>query len=163
MSSYRYLLTVAILQSLVLLALISQPLNQVHGAGVSVPCNSCLVNQLGTQPTCKGVNLTDTTQQSTPGYKTCICDASFDFGWTNTCANTCQPSELTSFQSDFATIIKTFNFTCIKPTPSPTPTPSPSPSPAAAMMGPTGMTTTALIMAAGWTMVATIAMVLVTL
>ncbi|KAG0032751.1 hypothetical protein BGZ81_010150 [Podila clonocystis] len=154
MASYRSLLGMALLQTLVLLAFLSSKTTHVS-AGISVSCNNCLVTQLNTQPTCAGINLTNTAQQGTPQFKTCICDASFDFNWTNPCATTCQPSELSSFKSDFSVIINTLNITCVKPTPSPTPTPSA----ATGIVGTTGATA----MMIGWTLVAALVMTVVTI
>ncbi|KAG0100448.1 hypothetical protein BGZ93_001034 [Podila epicladia] len=144
----------ALLQSFVLLAFLSSRTNHVS-AGISVSCNNCLVTQLHAQPTCAGIDLTNTTQHSTPQFKTCICDASFDFNWTNPCATTCQPSELSSFKSDFSVIINTLNITCIKPTPSPTPTPSA----ASGIVVTTGITA----MMIGWTLAAALVMAVATI
>ncbi|KAF9425456.1 hypothetical protein BGZ94_007510 [Podila epigama] len=135
MRSYRSFCSLAMLQTLALLAILSNWTGGNSGvlaAGLSVPCNNCLVGQLNSLPTCVNINLTNSTQQTTPEFKTCICDASFDFGWTNPCANTCQPSELATFKADFSVIITSLNLNCIKPTPTPTPTPSPTPTPNAA-------------------------------
>jgi hypothetical protein len=91
--------------------------------GLSVPCNACLTTQLALLPNCAGINLTNTAQQSTPQYHTCICSASFNFSWTSPCSgNSCQLSELTTFDSNFPVLLTALNITCIKPTPSPTPT-----------------------------------------
>ncbi|KAF9391637.1 hypothetical protein CPB97_005932 [Podila verticillata] len=150
MASYRSLFALALLQSLVLFAFLSTGVS----AGVSVPCNNCLVTQLNAQPTCTGINLTNTVQQNTQQFKTCICDASFDFNWTNACSTICQPSELSTFKSDFSVIITTLNITCVKPTPSPTPTPSA----ATGFVGTTGTTA----MTIGWTLVAALVMAVVT-
>jgi len=102
--------------------------NQVSAQfGLSVPCNNCLTTQLATLPRCTGINLTDTTQQSTPQFHTCICSSSFEFNWTLPCSGTsCQLGELSTFTSNFPTILKSLNITCVKPTPSPTPSPTPA-------------------------------------
>lgn len=106
-----------------LLTVLTQMNNKVSAQfGLSVPCNNCLVGQISTLPTCVGVNLSN---QTAPEYKTCLCDASFDFTWTNACATSCQANELTVFKNGFAgNLLTGLNITCVKPTPSPTPTPA---------------------------------------
>ncbi|KAI1314378.1 hypothetical protein EDD11_002243 [Mortierella claussenii] len=100
--------------------------------GLSLPCNNCLVTQIKSLPTCASVNVTDPAQQSTPQYKTCLCDSSFDFNWTKPCSANCQTNELSNFQNNYSNLLKTgLNLTCVKPTPSPTPTPTPNSAPAA--------------------------------
>ncbi|KAF9151959.1 hypothetical protein BG015_006005 [Linnemannia schmuckeri] len=111
------------LEAVLLLTVLTQMGNQVSAQfGLSVPCNNCLVGQISALPTCVGVNLGN---QTTPEYKACLCDASFDFTWTNACSTSCQANELTVFKSGFASNLLTgLNITCVKPTPSPTPTPA---------------------------------------
>lgn len=99
--------------------------------GLSIPCNNCLVTQISTLPGCVGVNLTNITpaQQTSPQYRSCLCDASFDFNWTQPCGSSCQTNEIQNFESNYGSLLKTgLNLTCIKPAPSPTATSS-SPSP----------------------------------
>ncbi|GJJ76639.1 hypothetical protein EMPS_08998 [Entomortierella parvispora] len=95
--------------------------------GLSVACDNCLTKELGLLPNCAGINLTNTAQQSTPQFHTCICSASFGFNWTTPCSGTsCQLADLSTFTSNFPTLLTSLNITCIKPTPSPTPTPTPT-------------------------------------
>ncbi|KAF9101342.1 hypothetical protein BGX27_011508 [Mortierella sp. AM989] len=118
--------------------------------GLSVPCNNCLVSKISSLPTCVDVNLTDTTQQSTPQYKTCLCDSSFDFNWTSPCTTGCQTNELQNFQTNYPNLLKTgLNLNCVKPTP--TPSPSATPEPSAALTTAMTLDSKALL---GWALVA---------
>ncbi|KAF8983341.1 hypothetical protein BGZ46_010463 [Entomortierella lignicola] len=122
--------SMAFLLVLVALATVPNTNNLLVSAqfGLSVPCNNCIVSQIGALPGCVGVNLTNTTQQSTTAYRTCLCDASFDFNWTAPCTTDCQANEIQNFEANYATLLKTgLNLTCVKPTPSPTPTTSAAP------------------------------------
>ncbi|KAF9133659.1 hypothetical protein BGW39_009276 [Mortierella sp. 14UC] len=107
------------LETLLLLVILTQTGNQVSAQfGLSLPCDKCLVRQIATLPTCAGVSLTN---QIAPEYRTCLCDATFDYSWTNGCSTDCQVNELATFKSSFAnTLLTGLNITCIKPTPSPT-------------------------------------------
>ncbi|KAF9402157.1 hypothetical protein BGX21_011032 [Mortierella sp. AD011] len=119
--------------------------------GLSVACNDCLVSKISTLPSCTGVNLTDTAEQSTSQYGTCLCDSSFDFNWTTPCITSCQTNEIQNFETNFPNLLKTgLNLTCVKPTPSPTS--SSTTSEASAMF--TSVDSKALL---GWTMVAALA------
>ncbi|KAI8361872.1 hypothetical protein B0O80DRAFT_421489 [Mortierella sp. GBAus27b] len=113
-------------QALLLLVMLTVQNSHVTAQfGFSVPCNNCLTTQLGTIPSCAGVNMTDSSQRSTPQYRTCLCDSSFDFSWTKGCTNTCQATEIQSLQNGYPELLKTgLNLTCVKPSPSPTATPS---------------------------------------
>ncbi|KAF9906744.1 hypothetical protein EC991_000337 [Linnemannia zychae] len=118
------------LETLLVLAVLTQMGNQVSAQfGLSQPCDTCLVRQIGTLPTCAGVSLTN---QTAPGYRTCLCDATFDYSWTNACSTDCQVNELATFKSSFANTLQTgLNITCVKPTPSPTTSAVSSPTSAA--------------------------------
>ncbi|KAG0286431.1 hypothetical protein BGZ96_009457 [Linnemannia gamsii] len=124
MTLSRFVLILA-LEVVLFLTVLTHTGNHVSAQfGLTGPCNDCLIRQIAALPTCVGVNLGN---QTTPEYRTCLCDASFDFTWTNTCAasNNCQPNELTSFKNGFANNLLTgLNITCVKPTPSPTPAPT---------------------------------------
>ncbi|KAF9965297.1 hypothetical protein BGZ70_005099 [Mortierella alpina] len=121
-------------QALLLVATLSQLSPVSAQFGLSVACNDCLVGQIGTLPSCAGVNLTSADAKSSPQYKTCLCDSSFDFGWTAPCASKCQANELTTFQSNYGNLLKSANFVCVKPTPSPSPSPTPAPQSAASSL-----------------------------
>ncbi|KAI7818306.1 hypothetical protein BC939DRAFT_297659 [Gamsiella multidivaricata] len=127
-SFLRTLLALATQTCLLLTILTMVPQNQVSAQfGLSVPCNNCLVSQISTLPSCVGVNLTDPAQQSTPQYRTCLCDSSFDFNWTKSCGTSCQTNELQNFESNYPNLLKTgLNLTCVKPTPTASPTPTPT-------------------------------------
>ncbi|KAK3819639.1 MAG: hypothetical protein J3Q66DRAFT_335121 [Benniella sp.] len=127
MASSRTLLAI-VLQALFLLVVIQN--NQVIAQfDLSVPCNTCLVNQLGSLPSCAGVNLTDVAQRSDPKYQNCLCESSFDFTWTKACGTSCQATELQNFVSGYPDLLKSgLNLTCVKPTPSPSPSPATTPS-----------------------------------
>ncbi|KAF9903547.1 hypothetical protein BX616_001593 [Lobosporangium transversale] len=95
---------------------------------ISIPCNDCLEKQIVTLPSCAGVNLSNLSDYSNPQYRTCLCESTFDYSWLQPCSTSCQPKELTDFQTNFPELIKTtFNLTCVKPTPSSSSSPSPSP------------------------------------
>ncbi|KAK3815837.1 MAG: hypothetical protein J3R72DRAFT_51945 [Linnemannia gamsii] len=119
------------LETILLLAVLTQMGSQVSAQfGLSQPCDNCLAKQITTVPTCVGVNLAN---QTAPEYRVCLCDATFDYSWTNGCSTACQANELATFKSSFANTVQTgLNITCVKPTPSPTiPAASPTPTSAA--------------------------------
>ncbi|KAG0264588.1 hypothetical protein BGZ95_003554 [Linnemannia exigua] len=107
------------LETVLLLAVLTQMGSQVSAQfGLSQPCDTCLAKQIVAVPTCVGVNLAN---QAAPEYRVCLCDATFDYSWTNGCSTACQANELATFKSSFANTVQTgLNITCVKPTPSPT-------------------------------------------
>ncbi|KAF9960059.1 hypothetical protein BGZ72_008017 [Mortierella alpina] len=140
-------------QALLLLATVSY-LNQVSAQfGLSAACNDCLVGQIGSLPSCVGVNLTGADARSNPRFSTCLCDASFDFGWTAPCGAKCQANELNTFQGNYANLLKTANIVCVKPTPSPSPSPTPAPQSAASDLKVAGVL--------GWTVLGSVLLCLV--